>query len=162
MFRQGKALVPSFTAFAVTRLLREHFGDFVDVGFTAEMEEILDEISNGEQDWLDFIREFYRGDGKHTRPRDHRSQARSKSIDYPMIDLGADPRARPAGARAHRPLRAVPAARRERRAGPTRLAAATTCAPADLTVEKALKLLRPRPRGRDRSASIPRPASTST
>ena len=63
--RQGKALVPSFTAFAVTRLLREHFGDYVDIGFTAEMEEILDHISNGEKDWLDFIREFYRGDGKH-------------------------------------------------------------------------------------------------
>ena len=38
--RQGKALVPSFTAFAVTRLLRNHFGDYVDIGFTAEMEEI--------------------------------------------------------------------------------------------------------------------------
>ena len=31
VFRQGKALVPSFTAFAVTRLLRGHFGDLVDV-----------------------------------------------------------------------------------------------------------------------------------
>ena len=37
--RQGKALVPSFTAFAVTRLLREHFADYVDIGFTAEMED---------------------------------------------------------------------------------------------------------------------------
>ena len=44
VFRQGKALVPSFTAFAVTRLLRGHFGDLVDVAFTAEMEEDLDEI----------------------------------------------------------------------------------------------------------------------
>ena len=50
--RQGKALVPSFTAFAVTRLLRNHFSDYVDIGFTAEMEEILDKISNGEKDWL--------------------------------------------------------------------------------------------------------------
>src|SRR5712691_13260085 len=64
VFRQGKALVPSFTAFAVTKLLREHFGDFVDVGFTAEMEEDLDEISRGEREWLHFIREFYHGDGK--------------------------------------------------------------------------------------------------
>ena len=30
VFRQGKALVPSFTAFAVTKLLRDHFGDFVE------------------------------------------------------------------------------------------------------------------------------------
>src|SRR5581483_3468113 len=35
IFRQGKALVPSFTAFAVTRLLLQHFGDLVDVEFTA-------------------------------------------------------------------------------------------------------------------------------
>ena len=60
--RQGKALVPSFTAFAVTRLLRNHFGDYVDIGFTAEMEEILDKISNGEKNWLEFLAEFYRGD----------------------------------------------------------------------------------------------------
>ena len=42
VFRQGKALVPSFTAFAVTELLRQHFTDYVDPGFTAEMEEVLD------------------------------------------------------------------------------------------------------------------------
>src|SRR5438445_4880568 len=35
IFRQGKALVPSFTAFAVTRLLVGHFGDLVDLAFTA-------------------------------------------------------------------------------------------------------------------------------
>ena len=45
VFRQGKALVPSFTAFAVTKLLRDHFGDFVESDFTAEMEDDLDEIS---------------------------------------------------------------------------------------------------------------------
>ena len=65
VFRQGKALVPSFTAFAVTALLREHFGDLVDIEFTAEMEEDLDQISRGEREWLDFIREFYRGDKHH-------------------------------------------------------------------------------------------------
>ncbi len=65
VFRQAKALVPSFTAFAVTELLRQHFTDYVDVGFTAEMEEVLDAISNGERDWLEFVRTFYRGDDKH-------------------------------------------------------------------------------------------------
>src|SRR5213075_2333744 len=65
IFRQGKALVPSFTAFAVTHLLLGHFGDLVDVAFTAEMEEDLDEISRGEREWLDFIRQFYRGDKHH-------------------------------------------------------------------------------------------------
>ncbi|MGE0812240.1 MAG: type I DNA topoisomerase [Vicinamibacterales bacterium] len=88
--RQGKALVPSFTAFAVTRLLREHFADYVDIGFTAEMEEILDEISNGHKDWLDFIRAFYRGDGAHTG-LETIVQGKDKSIDYPVIELGVDP-----------------------------------------------------------------------
>ena len=85
--RQGKALVPSFTAFAVTRLLRNHFGDYVDIGFTAEMEEILDKISNGETDWLQFLAEFYRGDKTKTsaassissRTRASRSSTRSSS-----------------------------------------------------------------------------------
>jgi DNA topoisomerase-1 len=63
VFRQGKALVPSFTAFAVTKLLREYFGEFVDIGFTAEMEKDLDEISNGERGRTDFLRDFYHGDG---------------------------------------------------------------------------------------------------
>ena len=88
--KQGKALVPSFTAFAVTRLLREHFADYVDIGFTAEMEEMLDAISNGQKDWLDFIRAFYRGDGKHTG-LETIVQGKDKSIDYPMMDLGAEP-----------------------------------------------------------------------
>ena len=58
VFRQGKALVPSFTAFAVTNLLRAHFTEYVDVKFTAQLEEILDDISNGTKNWLDFLREF--------------------------------------------------------------------------------------------------------
>ncbi|MDP1570251.1 MAG: type I DNA topoisomerase [Vicinamibacterales bacterium] len=88
--RQGKALVPSFTAFAVTRLLREHFGDYVDLGFTAEMEEMLDKISNGEKDWLDFIRSFYRGDGKHTGLETIVAD-KGQDIAYPMLEVGVDP-----------------------------------------------------------------------
>ncbi len=88
--RQGKALVPSFTAFAVTRLLREHFGDYVDLGFTAEMESILDQISNGERDWQDFITEFYRGDGKH-HGLENLVEEKGQAIDYPVFQVGTDP-----------------------------------------------------------------------
>ncbi len=90
VFRQGKALVPSFTAFAVTELLRQHFTDYVDVGFTAEMEEVLDAISNGERNWLDFVRTFYRGDGKHVG-LDKLIETKTNEIDYPVYDLGSDP-----------------------------------------------------------------------
>jgi DNA topoisomerase I len=108
VFRQGRALVPSFTAFAVTHLLRQHFSDYVDVGFTAEMEEVLDAISNGEQGWLDFIRRFYRGDGKHVGLE--QVVKRSEEVDYPVIDLGPI-RRRADAARAHRAVRPVRAAR---------------------------------------------------
>jgi DNA topoisomerase I len=143
--RQGKALVPSFTAFAVTRLLREHFADYVDIGFTAEMEEILDSISNGEKDWLDFIREFYRGDAKH-HGLENLVEEKSQSIDYPMIDLGKDPES------------GLNVRVRIGRYGPflqlgggadegPRASLPDDLAPADLTLEKALTLLRAKAQG---------------
>src|SRR5947208_6008280 len=90
VFRQGKALVPSFTAFAVTHLLMTHFGDLVDVEFTAEMEEDLDQISRGEREWLDFIGQFYRGDSHHRGLEEAVRQAEERA-DYPLIDVGVDP-----------------------------------------------------------------------
>ena len=43
----------------MTDLLVEHFGDYVDVAFTARMEEELDEIASGERAWVPFLRGFY-------------------------------------------------------------------------------------------------------
>ncbi|HRX18984.1 MAG: type I DNA topoisomerase [Gemmatimonadetes bacterium] len=60
--RQGQALVPTFTAFAVTDLLKRHFGNLVDVTFTKAMETRLDEIAGGSEDWLAYLRQFYLGD----------------------------------------------------------------------------------------------------
>ena len=91
VFRQGKSLVPSFTAFAVTGLLRDHFEDFVDIGFTAEMEKDLDEISNGERPWLDFIREFFRGDGRQHKGLEAMARDEEQNIEYPVVNIGTDP-----------------------------------------------------------------------
>ncbi|WP_019503055.1 type I DNA topoisomerase [Pseudanabaena sp. PCC 6802] len=55
------ALVPTFTAFAVTALLEEHFPNLVDTGFTSKMEQTLDDISTGSANWLPYLREFYHG-----------------------------------------------------------------------------------------------------
>ncbi|MBF8301137.1 MAG: topA, partial [Acidobacteria bacterium] len=90
VFRQGKALVPSFTAFAVTTLLREHFGDFVESDFTAEMEDDLDEISRGERESVAFLRQFYYGDKKH-RGLLPAVEDGAEKADYPLLDLGTDP-----------------------------------------------------------------------
>lgn len=59
--RQGQALVPTFTAFAVTDLLIDHFGSLVSVEFTSQMENRLDEIAAGEEDWLAYLKSFFLG-----------------------------------------------------------------------------------------------------
>ena len=59
---QNNSLTPSFTAFAVTALLEEHFPDLVDTSFTARMESTLDEISTGKVQWLPYLEGFYKGE----------------------------------------------------------------------------------------------------
>ena len=143
--RQGKALVPSFTAFAVTRLLRDHFGDYVDIGFTAEMEEILDKISNGEKDWLVFLAEFYRGDKKH-RGLEHLVEDKGQAIEYPVIEVGRDPETNlPVRVRIGRygPFLQMG----DQNDGGPRASLPEDLAPADLTIEKALALLKAKAQG---------------
>lgn len=57
----GKQLVPTFKGLAVTRLLENHFPKLVDLGFTAGMEQTLDDIATGSADRLPYLREFYSG-----------------------------------------------------------------------------------------------------
>lgn len=58
---RGKALIPTFTAFAVTALLEEHFPDLVDTEFTSKMEQTLDEIARGGAEWIPYLKKFYQG-----------------------------------------------------------------------------------------------------
>ena len=88
--RQGKALVPTFTAFAVTSLLKRHFSQLVELGYTAELEGQLDEISNGRSGRSEFLNKFYRGDGEHWPGLVHLVEA-DHNIDYPVVSLGVDP-----------------------------------------------------------------------
>jgi DNA topoisomerase-1 len=62
VLRQRKELVPTFTAYAVTKLLEQHFPELVDLSFTASMEQRLDDIAAGDAGWLDYLRQFYLGD----------------------------------------------------------------------------------------------------
>ncbi len=64
VWKKGSALVPTFLAFAVTRLLEEHLGDLVDLDFTARMENDLDEIAGGVREAEPWLRNFYYGPEK--------------------------------------------------------------------------------------------------
>lgn len=89
--KQGSALAPTFTAFAVTGLLEGHFQDLVDTSFTSGMEEKLDDIAQGEQDWTDYLDTYYKGEkGLRSAVEMQETQinpANSRKIDLPIKDL---------------------------------------------------------------------------
>jgi DNA topoisomerase-1 len=65
---KGNALVPSWLAFAVTRLLEEHFERLVDYDFTAAMESDLDRIASGEEQRATWLSRFYFGEPDGLKP----------------------------------------------------------------------------------------------
>ncbi|MDO5052167.1 MAG: type I DNA topoisomerase [Pseudoclavibacter sp.] len=86
---RGSALVPSWTAFSVVRLLEEHFGDLVQYDFTAQMEADLDRIAAGEQDRTDWLRGFYFGTEDHQGLRgviDNLGEIDARAINSTRMD----------------------------------------------------------------------------
>jgi DNA topoisomerase-1 len=63
VYKKGTALVPAWIAFAVIRLMEQHFQRLVDYGFTAELEDVLDEIANGHEDRVGVLQSFWTGEG---------------------------------------------------------------------------------------------------
>ncbi len=59
--REGRALKPTALGEITTKLMKEQFKNIVDVKFTAGMEQELDQIEEGQRDWVDTLREFYTG-----------------------------------------------------------------------------------------------------
>ncbi len=56
---EKKQIIPTEMAFTVTKILEEHFANIVDISFTANMEEKLDEVSEGKVDWQKLLYDFY-------------------------------------------------------------------------------------------------------
>lgn len=63
--KRGQALVPTWLAFSVVRLLEEHFADLIDYDFTAALEDDLDAIARGEQKRVEWLKSFYYGSDSH-------------------------------------------------------------------------------------------------
>lgn len=63
VYKKGTALVPAWLAFSVVRLLTDHFPRQISYEFTAEMEDVLDEIAAGRKDRNTELGEFYFGSG---------------------------------------------------------------------------------------------------
>ncbi|MDI3507938.1 MAG: topoisomerase [Clostridiales bacterium] len=57
--REKRTLKPTELGMLVNDMLKEHFPDIVDVSFTAQMEQMLDDVEEGQKDWHNVISEFY-------------------------------------------------------------------------------------------------------
>ncbi|MEA5579117.1 type I DNA topoisomerase [Anabaena sp. UHCC 0451] len=86
----SNALIPTFTAFAVTDLLEKHFPDIVDPSFTSKMEQTLDDIATGEAKWLPYLQKFYLGEqGLETLVRERESQidgTKARTVELENLD----------------------------------------------------------------------------
>ncbi len=87
----AKALVPTFTAFAVTALLEEHFPDLVDSGFTSGLEDKLDGVAAGTTDPVKYLDDYYKGDNglraKVDKQEDKIDPQKAKLLDLPLDGL---------------------------------------------------------------------------
>jgi DNA topoisomerase-1 len=131
--------VPSYTAFAVTHLLKEHFGQLVELGFTGRVEEDLDQVSNGELDRTAFLEQFY--NGQEGWPGLRHLVTNEDRIDYPVIDIGSDP------ASAQKVVVRIGRYGAYVQMGDANASIPDDMAPADFTLEQALTLLREKTQG---------------
>jgi DNA topoisomerase-1 len=136
--KAGKQLVPTFRAFLAMEVLEKSFEELMDLGFTAKMDEKLDDISEGKCRSKDYLREFFLGDGKTgLKPM---VDERKKQIPYPAFVVGNQPETGEQilvrNGKDGSPFLQVGDGDQKRYANvPDELA------PADLTLEKAIELL---------------------
>jgi DNA topoisomerase-1 len=133
---RGQALVPNWIAFSVVRLLEEYFGDLVEYDFTAEMENDLDRIADGEQNRVEWLTGFYFGSAQHKGLRtviDNLGEIDAREINSVRIADDITLRIGKYG-----PYLEAPAAEGET---PRRVNIPQDLAPDELTAEKARELI---------------------
>ena len=140
VLKQNNALVPTFTAFAVTELLEKHFADLVDTSFTARMEQQLDDIAAGTLDWKDHLNSFYYGEGDGGAGLEEQIKEEEPKIDFPAIEIGKHPES--GEAIVMRVGRYGPYLQVEDSEGEkVHASVPDDVAPADLTVDEAVRML---------------------
>ena len=86
----GKQLVPTFKAFLAMEVLENNFQELMDLGFTAKMDEALDEISEGHQDSKKYLHAFFMGENGKMGLKPMIDE-RKKEIPYPALVIGSHP-----------------------------------------------------------------------
>jgi DNA topoisomerase-1 len=141
-FKKGGALVPTWVAFSVVQLLEQHLASLVDYRFTAKMEDDLDAISRGEQEYVDYLNSFYFGDGlPGLKPQLEHKSDEIDARDISRIWIGTPPGGEPVYVRVGRYSPFI-----EQGGRPAESTARTASLPEDtppdeVTLDVALKLL---------------------
>lgn len=137
--KSGKQLIPTFTAFAVNYLLEQHFPELVDTKFTAQMEQVLDEIAEGSAESQPYLQTFFLGDsGLERQVKEKEQTINPRDIHALELDkLNARVRIGPYG----------PYLEQELNGEVVRVSLPQTLPPGDLTTEQAEQLLRQKGEG---------------
>ena len=86
--REEKALKPTPLGEAVTDLMIDKFNDIVDIKFTAGMENQLDRVESGEENWKDVLADFYRDfDGELKKAEEDMKEKRVKIAEEPTDEI---------------------------------------------------------------------------
>ena len=85
VYERGRALIPSWLAFAVTKLLETRFPKYVDYQFTADMENGLDQIAHGKETGREWLTAFYFGTGHDAA---HTAQDVHEGLQQQVAQLG--------------------------------------------------------------------------
>lgn len=83
----GNQLKPTALGEVITELLKDHFNNIVDVKFTAKMESDLDDIENGERNWVDTMRRFYGGFSKTLEKAEQDMEGKRVKVPDEQTDI---------------------------------------------------------------------------
>jgi DNA topoisomerase I len=88
--KAGKQLIPTWRAFMAMEVLDVHFNELMDFGFTARMDEVLDEISEGKAESKEYLQQFFIGNADKPGLKTL-VEERKLLIPFPNIQIGAHP-----------------------------------------------------------------------
>lgn len=83
----GNQLKPTALGEVITELLKDHFNNIVDVKFTAKMESDLDDIENGQRNWVDTMRKFYGGFAKTLEKAEQDMEGKRVKVPDEQTDI---------------------------------------------------------------------------
>jgi DNA topoisomerase-1 len=84
----GRAFIPTDIGKIVSKFLVKYLGTYVEYGFTAQMEDVLDEISNGEKEWQLELARFWK---PFIKAVDHITKSVSREEVAESREIGRDP-----------------------------------------------------------------------